>query len=65
MKYVIELAQKIATNTFNFMFLKTYDDLDECAKAISELRTAFSKCGIDTSITIYNDHHIRRYYIEY
>lgn len=65
MNYVIELAQKISTNTFNFIFFKSYYDLEYCEKAVEELRNAFLKCGVNTTVSIYKDQHVKKYYIEY
>lgn len=65
MNYVIELAQKIGTNTFNFMFFNSYNNLDQCEKAVAELRSAFSKCGVVATVSIYKDQFVKRYYIEY
>lgn len=65
MKYVIDIAQEIGTNTFKSIFFNAYDDATKCEYAVRRIKEAFEDGGVEPRISIYQDQNIKRYFIEF
>lgn len=65
MKYVIELAQRLGTNTFKISFFNAYDDQTACEYAVRRIKEAFEDAGVNPNISDYKGENIRKYYIEF